>query len=396
MPAGWVEARLGDYATFLKGSGLSKAQLVENGEQSCIHYGELFTHYGPVIDEVTSRCEPMDGGCRSTSGDVLMPGSDVTPRGLATASAVMVDGVVLGGDVIVVRPVKEFLCGPFLANVIRSNKSAVLRLVKGSTVYHIHAKDLADLPFMLPPLYEQEAIAEALSDADSAIEALDALIAKKRDVKQAAMQQLLTGRTRLPGFVDEWMPSQISDVAAVNPEALGADTPGDYSFRYISLENTNQGRLLGWSEEEFSSAPSRARRVLRRGDFLFATVRPNLLGHHLLISDESDWVCSTGFAVIRSRLDKCHEGFLAQIFFSREVIDQVDLLISGSNYPSISSHDVGRLRVKMPSRKEQSAIAQFLGDMDEEIEALVAEREKLDLVKQGMMQELLTGRVRLV
>jgi len=126
-----------------------------------------------------------------------MPGSDVTPRGLATASAVQMDGVVLGGDVIVIRPNPMSFYGPFLANFIRMNREEVLRLVKGSTVYHIHAKDLSDLEVLLPPVNEQKAIAEVLSDIDDEIEALDKRLAKTRDLKQGMAQELLTGRTRL-------------------------------------------------------------------------------------------------------------------------------------------------------------------------------------------------------
>ncbi len=269
-------------------------------------------------------------------------------------------------------------------------------LVSATALPSINASGVSGIVIALPPMKEQEAIAEALGDADAAVEAIDGLIAKKRDVKQAAMQQLLTGRIRLPGFSDDWREVQVGEVALVDPEALGTSTPADYAFRYISLENTFRGRLLGWSEERFGTAPSRARRVLRSGDFLFATVRPNLLGHHLFLRSEPGWVCSTGFSVIRSRSEICGAPFLAQHFFSQRIISQVELLISGSNYPAIKSRDVSRLRLAVPCLQEQGAIAQVLMDMDAEVEALVAERDKMRLVKQGMMQELLSGRVRLV
>lgn len=193
----WVEGFLGQHATFEKGAGLPKSALIENGTEECIHYGELFTQYGALITDVSGRCMPFAGACRSQSGDVLMPGSDVTPRGLATASAVMVDGVILGGDVIVIRPASKTLWGPFLAPLIRLSKGSVLRLVKGSTVYHIHAKDLAELRVSLPSVNEQKAIAQALSDMDAEIDALVAQRQKAELVKQGMMQELLSGRVRL-------------------------------------------------------------------------------------------------------------------------------------------------------------------------------------------------------
>jgi type I restriction enzyme S subunit len=126
-----------------------------------------------------------------------MPGSDVTPRGLATASSIQVSDVILGGDVIVIRPERSSLHGPFLSNLIRVSKSSILRLVKGSTVYHIHAKDLSDFELLKPPLKEQEAIAEALNVIDDELEALTKQVTKLRMVKEGMMQDLLTGKVRL-------------------------------------------------------------------------------------------------------------------------------------------------------------------------------------------------------
>jgi len=195
--ADWKEVRLGEHAAFFKGNGLSKSQLIDDGSQLCVHYGELFTHYGPVIETVTSKCVAFEGSFKSLAGDVLMPGSDVTPRGLATASAIKFSDVVLGGDIIVIRTKPTSLYGPFLSNFIRMSKGRVLRLVKGSTVYHIHAKDLADLEVLMPPLKEQEAIAEALTVMDDELETLNEQVSKLRMVKEGMMQDLLTGKVRL-------------------------------------------------------------------------------------------------------------------------------------------------------------------------------------------------------
>ena len=125
IPADWKEVRLGEHAAFFKGNGLSKSQLIDDGPQQCVHYGELFTHYGPVIETVTSKCVAFERSFKSLVGDGLMPGSDVTPRGLATASAIKVSDVVLGGDVIVIRTKPTSLYGPFLSNFIRMSKGRV-------------------------------------------------------------------------------------------------------------------------------------------------------------------------------------------------------------------------------------------------------------------------------
>jgi type I restriction enzyme S subunit len=129
---------------------------------------------------------------------------------------------------------------------------------------------------------EQSAIASALSDVDALISSLDQLIAKKRDIKQATMQQLLTGKQRLPGYSGEWKVKRLADLAEIDPENLGSDTNLAFRFNYISLENVDRGTLLGYTDQVFATAPSRARRVLIKGDILVSTVRPNLLSHLLI------------------------------------------------------------------------------------------------------------------
>jgi type I restriction enzyme S subunit len=247
-----------------------------------------------------------------------------------------------------------------------------------------------------PTKVEQGVIAEALSDADALIESLEQLIAKKRHLKQGAIQELLTGKKRLPGFREEWETKRIADIADVDCESIGSGTPETYRFKYISLEDVDYGVLRGYSEQTFRSAPSRARRRTRQHDILVATVRPNLKSHLLFREQGEDWVCSTGFAVVRCRNHQAAPGYLFAHMFGWVVEKQIERIITGSNYPAINGTDVKALEVSMPHFDEQTAIAAILSDMDAEIAALEAKLSKARQIKQGMMQELLTGRVRLI
>jgi type I restriction enzyme S subunit len=193
----WKSTPLSEVSVFLKGQGLSKAALSSDGLIPCIHYGQLFTEYGPVIDAVKSFVNEPHSGPMSLSNDVLMPTSDVTPTGLAKASCVLQDGVVLGGDILVIRSHPDLLYGPFLSNVIRSMPEKVLELVTGSTVFHLYARDMAGYRLDLPNVEEQEAIVQILSDMDTDIAALETRLTKARALKQAIAQALLTGRIRL-------------------------------------------------------------------------------------------------------------------------------------------------------------------------------------------------------
>jgi type I restriction enzyme S subunit len=193
----WEVKRLGGVATFYKGKGLPKSALSESGAEPCIHYGELFTRYPETIAEIFSRTDTSEGVFRSVANDVLMPTSDVTPRGLAKASCVRVDGVILGGDILVIRSDTNRVHGPFLSLVIRYEETQVLQLVTGSTVYHLYGSDMKNFTFSMPSLPEQTAIASVLTEMDGELAVLEQRREKTRALKQAMMQELLTGRTRL-------------------------------------------------------------------------------------------------------------------------------------------------------------------------------------------------------
>jgi type I restriction enzyme S subunit len=267
----------------------------------------------------------------------------------------------------------------------------------GGAQGNLSKSDIEDHLFAIPPtLAEQEAIAGALSDADALIDSLEQLIAKKRLLKQGSMQDLLTGKKRLPGFEGEWEVKKLGEVTETDPENLGSDTRRDYEFNYIALEDVDRGTLASFTPLRFADAPSRARRKLRPADVVVSTVRPNLQSHLLFTQDQGNWVCSTGFCVVRCREGLTHPWFVFNLMFSGIVNRQIDVLLTGSNYPAINSSDVRGLEIPCPSYAEQTAIAAILSDMDAEIAALEAKLAKARQVKQGMMQELLTGKTRLV
>ena len=197
----WETKRLGDIASFFKGSGLSKADLSLDGRRRCVHYGELFTVYGERITEVLHGTDREGIFFHSIRNDVLMPTSDVTPNGLATASCILASDIILGGDVLVIRISESVLNGEFLAYAIKIHRDQVMQLVSGTTVFHLYGRDMANFSFAVPSVDEQTAIVAILSDMDAEIAVLERRRDKTRVVKQGMMQQLLTGRVRLAGQI---------------------------------------------------------------------------------------------------------------------------------------------------------------------------------------------------
>lgn len=179
---------------------------------------------------------------------------------------------------------------------------------------------------------------------------------------------------------EDWEVKRLRDVADTDPENLGSDTRPNFTFNYIALEDVDVGTLRSYSEQVFRTAPSRARRHLRKDDVLVSTVRPNLMSHLLFTADGDNWVCSTGFCVVRCRKGDSHPGLYFHMF-AGGVARQIEALLTGSNYPAVNGGDVRALQIPFPEYKEQTAIAAILSDTDAELAALEAKLTKARSIK---------------
>ncbi|AYX34634.1 restriction endonuclease subunit S [Burkholderia pseudomallei] len=237
----------------------------------------------------------------------------------------------------------------------------------------INREDLSAFSIALPPQNEQRAIATALSDVDALLSSLDALIAKKRDIKQAAMQQLLTGKTRLPGFGGEWELKRVGDVLTIRH---GRDQKAVISSggQYPILATGGQ---IGWAKQWLYNRPSVL--IGRKGTI----DRPQYM-------DQPFWTVDTLF------YSELKSKNVAKYFYYRFCLIDWPQYNEASGVPSLNARTIETIELACPAPEEQTAIAQVLSDMDAELAALEARRDKTRLLKQGMMQELLTGKTRLV
>ena len=163
----WEKKFLNDLFSFHRGSSLSKNDIVESGKNKCIHYGELFTSYSERISKIHSLTNA--NGTLSRFGDILMPSSDVTPLGLATASVILENGVIIGGDINILRP-KIKIDSLYVSYFLNFHKKQILKIVSGTTVKHIYNKDLGKLLISIPQIEEQQKISSFLSNIDYRIE----------------------------------------------------------------------------------------------------------------------------------------------------------------------------------------------------------------------------------
>ena len=187
----WEEKRLGEVGEFLKGQGLSKDDIIADGKNECVLYGELYTTYDEVINIIKSKTD-SNSEIKSNKGDVLIPSSTTTSHiDLANATAILKDGVLLGGDINILRNTKRFFDAIFLAYYLTNHKKhEIARLAQGTTIVHLYHSHLKKLKIKIPSLLEQQKIANFLSAIDEKIELVDTQIQKMQEWKRGLMQGL--------------------------------------------------------------------------------------------------------------------------------------------------------------------------------------------------------------
>jgi type I restriction enzyme S subunit len=259
---------------------------------------------------------------------------------------------------------------------------------------------ISSFSIAIPPTKsEEEAIVEVLSDADTLIESLERLVTKKRAIKQGAMQELLTGERRLPGFKEEWQNKRLGLLGTFfkgcgikKDEARSGNLP---CIRYGEIYTTHHDRIRSFTSWVSRQVASTAMR-LKRGDILFAGSGETKeeIGKCVAFLDDIEAYAGGDIVVLRPT-EGCSE-FLGYYLNAPFVVSQKASKGQGDAIVHISSTALGAIDLNLPRVDEQQAIAAILFDLDDEIDALEAKLAKTRQIKQGMMQELLTGRIRLV
>lgn len=281
----------------------------------------------------------------------------------------------------------------------------VMSMTAKSSVDSVRREMIADMAVPVPPINEQKAIAKALHDIDDLIASLDALIAKKRDIKQAAMQQLLTGKTRLPGFEEEWQVYSFGTLFTFLKNGSNSrsdlSSEGEVSYvHYGDIHACASPRMSAVTLPKIAASKVSGLPRLRNGDLIFADASEDYagVGKSVEMVDCDDREVVAGLHTILARGDDnlLADGFKGYLQMLPDVKAALVRIANGISVYGISKTGIRPIQISLPSKDEQSAIASVLIDMDAEINEVAAKRAKAESIKDGMMQQLLTGRIRLV
>lgn len=284
----------------------------------------------------------------------------------------------------------------FLAYCIQNKMKIMAEKTQGTSIKGVTVENIAQMEIELPPQEEQTAIAEALSDIDNLISSLQKLIEKKKAIKQGTMQELLTGKKRLPGFSGEWSKQQLGDICNI----VNGGTPS------TSIAEFWNGKILWCTPTDITSCSTKyiyttESKITESGlKASSATLLPKgalLLCSRATIGEvriAGNTICTNqGFKSLVVHQNISNEWLYYMVHVLK--FNMLEKAI-GSTFLEISKKDLAELDIIVPEFTEQKAIAQVLSDMDSEIELLEKKLAKYQQIKQGMMQELLTGRIRLV
>ena len=297
----------------------------------------------------------------------------------------------------------ESFCSDFLYYCVSAAAPRITALAGEQAVPLINKTQFSEAQVALPPLPEQRAISAALGDVDALLSGLDQLITKKRNLKQAAMQQLLTGLTRLPGFSDEWEVKRFGDIGTTYGGLTGKTKIdfGEGAARYITFMNVMTNVTIDCDAfERVNVLPHETQNRALKGDLFFngSSETPEEVAMCAVLLEEVHGVYLNSFCFgFRFQEGAGADGiFLAYFFRSREGRELMKSLAQGSTRYNLSKIALLNSLFRLPAPAEQTAIAAALSDMDTELAALQSRRNKTHALKQAMMQELLTGRIRLV
>jgi type I restriction enzyme S subunit len=397
-------------------SGIYKAKGLYGRGKRIIKVCDVFG-YDYFVPDLAQKVELSDAeisNYRVRQGDIIIALASVKLEGVGKVLLVdrLNEDTAYDHNVALIRLINKvdqrYVFHLFKSDLVR--KQVVSRATQVGTTF-LKTSTILEFPLPLPATRaEQETIADALSDVDALLAGLDRLIAKKRDVKQAAMQQLLTGQTRLPGFHGEWEEKTLGQLfhltGGYSASREQLSSKGYCYLHYGDIHKSSKSFVDVRAEYQdipkldISLKKVSSTSLLKDGDVVFVDASEDDEGtsrHVVVLNDASvPFIAGLHTIVAKPKSRELAHEYQRYCFQTSAVRQQFLFYAVGTKVSGISKANIAKLTLLVPGISEQNAIAEVLTDMDTEIAALEQRREKTRALKQAMMQELLTGKTRLI
>ena len=395
IPEEWRICNFGDIFTFFSNNTLSRDMLGERGDMHNVHYGDVLIKYGSTLDvEKESIPSIKEEYCyKSTNkiedGDVIIADT-AEDETVGKACEILNVGsryIVSGLHTIWVRPKGNLFAAKYLGYAMNGTTyhNQLMPLIQGTKVSSISKAAIKDTCIIVPPINEQHRIASALTSIDNLISSLGKLIEKKKNIKQGAMQQLLTGKTRLKGFNEPWMEKKLGDIGslAMCKRIFQEETSekGDVPFYKIGTFGQQADAYITKGKyEQFKQMY----RFPQKGDVLISAA--GTIGRTVIYNGEPAYFQDSNIVWL------AHNGKYITNNFLFYIYQRTDWNTEDTTIARLYNNNFNNTCIHFPSSiTEQQAIANILSKMDNEITALETKKAKYEAIKQGMMQQLLTG-----
>ena len=378
----WNNYLLGNIAEFLKGKGISKSELDDDGKTECIRYGELYVYYNELIDEVKSKTN-LENTVLSKANDVIIPASGETQLDIATCSCVLRSGIALGGDLNIIRTKNN---GLFLSYYLNSKKKFdIARLSQGSSVVHIYASQLKKLNLNLPSLIEQKKVASFLSAVDEKLKQLTKKKELSEDYKKGIMQKIFSREIR---FKDDngnnysnWEKKRLEEVIYFfNGKGHEQDVSSDGLFIIVNSKfiSTN-GKVKKYTN--LQKCPLQKDNIV-----MVMSDVPNGKALAKCYYIEKDNLYSLNQRICSLKQKSINMRFLFYLLNRNKYFLKFD---SGVGQTNIKKSEVLSCPLYIPSSiKEQQSIAEFFTEIDKKIEFVSHQLEKTKEFKKGLLQQM--------
>ncbi|MFI9921702.1 restriction endonuclease subunit S [Acinetobacter baumannii] len=391
----WQSVHLDSVVTFKKGKGISKADIIEDGANYCIRYGELYTTYGQVIRKVFSKTNiPKSESVLSKAGDVIIPASGETQIDIATASCVLESDIILSGDLNILSHSEV---GEWLAYYLSSAKKLeIAQLAQGNSVVHLYSSQLKDLKINKPSKEEQTKIASFLSAGDEKISQLTQKHELLSQYKQGMMQKLFSQQIRFKADdgseFGEWEETKFGDIASKvgsgSTPRGGAEAYETDGIIFIRSQNVNNDQLLlndvVYISEETHKKMSGSKVIAN--DILLNITGASIGRSCVVPQTFTEANVNQHVCIIRTPND--NPRFIQSFLSSKAGQDLIDSHQTGSGREGLNFQSIRSFVFQRPCLAEQIKIANFLSAIDQKIEVVAQQIEQAKQWKKGLLQQM--------